>query len=153
MTTRRGRRLGIDVGDVRIGVAVSDPDGILATPVETVAAGPGAIKRLAEIAAEHEVIECVVGLPMGLSGREGPAAIKVRAFCDELLVAVDPVPIRLFDERMSTITADSMLRDSGRSGRGKRSIIDQAAATVILQTALDAERTRGSAPGESMRTI
>ncbi len=147
---RRGRRLGVDVGDARIGVAVSDPDGILATPVETVAAGPRAIPRLAEIAREHEVLECVVGLPMGLSGREGPAAIKVRAFCAELATAIDPVPIRLFDERMSTISADAMLRHSGRSGRGKRSIIDQAAATVILQTALDSERTRGSAPGESI---
>jgi putative Holliday junction resolvase len=152
MTTRRGRRLGVDVGDVRIGVAISDPDGILATPVETVAAGPGAIERIAQIVAEHEVFECIVGLPMGLSGREGPAAIKVRAFCAELLAAIDPVPIRLFDERMSTITADSNLRQSGRSGRGKRSIIDQAAATVILQTALDSERTRGSAPGERTTT-
>lgn len=150
MTSRRGRRLGIDVGDVRIGVAVSDPDGILATPVETVAAGPGAIKRLAELVREHEVLECVVGLPVGLSGREGPAATKVRAFCAELLAAIDPVPIRLFDERMSTMTADSMLRQSGRAGRTRRSVIDQAAATVILQTALDSERTRGSAPGESM---
>jgi putative Holliday junction resolvase len=147
---RRGRRLGVDVGDARIGVAVSDPDGILATPVETVAAGPKAIGRLAELAREHEVLECVVGLPMGLSGREGPAAVKVRAFCVELGEAIDPVPIRLFDERMTTVSADAMLRHSGRSARGKRSIIDQAAATVILQTALDAERTRGSAPGESV---
>jgi putative Holliday junction resolvase len=150
VTFRRGRRLGIDVGDVRIGVAVSDPDGILATPVETVAAGPGAITRLAELVREHEVLECVVGMPVGLSGREGPAATKVRAFCTELLAAIEPVPIRLFDERMSTMTADSMLRQSGRAGRTRRSVIDQAAATVILQTALDSERTRGSAPGESM---
>ena len=147
---RRGRRLGVDVGDARIGVAVSDPDGILATPVETVAAGPRAIPRLAEIVLEHDVLECVVGLPMGLSGREGPAATKVRAFCAELATAIAPVPIRLFDERMTTVSADAMLRHSGRSARGKRSIIDQAAATVILQTALDAERTRGSAPGESV---
>jgi putative Holliday junction resolvase len=147
---RRGRRLGVDVGDVRIGVAVSDPDAMLATPVETVAAGADAIGRLVELVREYEVIECVVGLPMGLSGREGPAAIKVRAFCAELLAAIEPIPIRLFDERMSTITADSNLRASGRKGKGKRSVIDQAAATVILQTALDSERTRGSAPGESM---
>lgn len=150
MTFRRGRRLGIDVGDVRIGVAVCDPDGMIATPVETVAAGPSAIRRLVELVDEYEVMECVVGLPMGLSGREGPAATKVRAFCSDLMTAINPVPIRLFDERMSTITADSMLRQSGRSGRGRRSVIDQAAATVILQTALDSERTRGSAPGESM---
>ncbi|MCW2831960.1 MAG: Holliday junction resolvase RuvX [Aeromicrobium sp.] len=147
---RRGRRLGVDVGDVRIGVAVSDPDGILATPVETVAAGPNAVARLAQLVQEHEVLECVVGLPIGLSGREGPAVVKVRTFCDELSAAIDPVPIRLFDERMSTMTADSMLRQGGRSGKGRRSVIDQVAATVILQTALDAERIRGSAPGESM---
>ncbi|QGG41703.1 Holliday junction resolvase RuvX [Aeromicrobium yanjiei] len=146
---RRGRRLGVDVGDVRIGIAVSDPDGILATPVETVAAGPGAIPRIAELVAELDVLECVVGLPMGLSGREGPAATKVRAFCAKLLPAISPVPIRLFDERMTTTSAHSLLRQGGRSSRTTRGIIDQAAATVILQTALDSERTRGSAPGES----
>ncbi len=147
---RQGRRIGIDVGDVRIGVAVCDPDGMLATPVETVAAGPGAIGRLAELAREYDAIECVVGMPVGLSGREGPAARKVRAFCDDLLAAIDPMPIRLFDERMSTMTAESLLRQGGRSGSSKRSVIDQAAATVILQTALDSERTRGSAPGETL---
>lgn len=147
---RRGRRLGVDVGDVRIGIAVSDPDGILATPVETVPAGPGAIPRIAELVDELEVLECVVGLPMGLSGREGPAAVKVRAFCAELLPAIQPVPIRLFDERMSTTSAHGLLRQGGRTSRTTRGIIDQAAATVILQTALDSERTRGSAPGESM---
>ncbi|MGA8987796.1 Holliday junction resolvase RuvX [Aeromicrobium sp.] len=147
---RRGRRIGVDVGDVRIGVAVSDPDGILATPVETVPAGPQAIGRLAALVAENDALECVVGLPVGLSGREGPASIKVRAFCAELAPAIAPVPIRLFDERMSTMTADSNLRHSGRSGSARRTVIDQAAATVILQTALDSERTRGSAPGESL---
>ena len=140
----------MDVGDVRIGVAVSDPDGILATPVETVPAGPQAIARLAQLVVEFEAIECVVGLPVGLSGREGRAAAKVRAFCVDLLAAIEPVPVRLFDERMSTMTADGQLRDSGRSGASKRTVIDQAAATVILQTALESERTRGSAPGETL---
>lgn len=147
---RAGRRIGVDVGDVRIGVAVCDPDGMLATPVETVAAGPDAIGRLAELVREYEAIECVVGMPIGMSGREGPAAIKVRAFCADLLEAIDPVSIRLFDERMSTMTAESLLRERGRSGSSRRSVIDQAAATVILQTALDSERTRGSAPGETL---
>ena len=150
MTMRRGRRIGVDVGDVRIGVAVSDPDGILATPVASVPAGPTAIARIAELVSEYDVLECVVGLPVGLSGREGPAAAKVRTFCAELLTAIDPVPIRLFDERMSTMTAESQLRLSGKSGAARRTVIDQAAATVILQTALDTERTRGSAPGESL---
>jgi putative Holliday junction resolvase len=136
------------VGDVRIGVAVSDPDGMLATPLETVPAGRDALARLAAIVAEHDALECVVGLPLSLSGREGPAAVKVRAFAGGLRDAIAPVPVRLVDERMSTMTADGQLRESGRSGAGKRAIIDQAAATVILQAALDAERTRGTAPGE-----
>lgn len=147
---RHGRRLAIDVGDVRIGVAVSDPSGYIATPVETVPAGKHAMDRLAELVAEFEPLECVVGLPLSLSGREGPAAVKVRAFAAELAARIAPVPIRLFDERMSTMTADSLLRERGKSGAKKRSIIDQAAATVILQTALDTERTSGSVPGETL---
>jgi len=145
---RSGRRVGVDVGDVRIGVAVSDPDGMLATPLETVPAGPEAVARLAAIVAEHEALECVVGLPISLSGREGPAAAKVRKFAGVLGEAIAPVPVRLVDERMSTMTADGLLHHTGRSAKDKRAIIDQAAATVILQTALDAERTRGTAPGE-----
>lgn len=147
---RRGRRLGVDVGDVRIGVAVCDPDGLVATPLETVAAGPDAIGRLAALATEVDALELVVGLPVSLSGREGPAAAKVRVFARALADTVAPTVVRLFDERMSTMTADSLLREGGRSGRSRRSVIDQAAATVILQTALDTERTRGSAPGETI---
>lgn len=150
---RRGRRVGIDLGDVRIGVATCDPEGILATPYETVPAGKGALERIAAIVDEVQAIECVVGMPVGLSGREGPAAAKVRAICDQLSPLVDPVLIRLVDERMSTMTADLLLRQQGkRSGVDRRQVIDQAAATVILQTALDAERTRGSAPGETFMT-
>ncbi len=147
---RRGRRIGVDLGDVRIGVAVCDPDGILATPYETVPAGSGALARIAAIVQEISAVECVVGMPIGLSGREGPAATKVRGVCNILSPLIDPVLIRLVDERMSTMTADHLLRQQGkRSGVDRRQVIDQAAATVILQTALDAERTRGTAPGET----
>lgn len=153
---RRGRRLGIDLGDVRIGVATCDPDGLIATPVETIQQGAGAMTRLVALAEEYQVIEVVVGLPLSLSGREGPAAAKVRAFAAELASAVAPVAVRLVDERMSTMTADSHLRASGmagtnkQSGKKRRAVIDQAAATVILQSALDAERTRNEPPGEGM---
>ena len=153
---RSGRRLGVDVGDVRVGVATCDPDGLIATPVETVPAGRDCLQRLAELAREYDVIEVVVGLPVSLSGREGPAAVKVRAFAAELAPAVSPVSVRLVDERMSTMTADSHLRASGmagtnkQSGRKRRAVIDQAAATVILQAALDAERTRNEPPGEGV---
>lgn len=147
---RHGRRLGVDVGDVRIGVATCDPDGLLATPVETVAAGERAIERLVELAAEHEVIEVVVGLPRSLSGREGPAAAKVREFAKALARGVSPVPVRLVDERLSTMAAQGQLRASGRPGRKKRAVIDQVAATVILQSALERERLQGSAAGEGV---
>ena len=147
---RRGRRLGIDVGSVRIGVAVCDPDGLVATPFETVAAGDGAIARIAEIAAEVEAMEIVVGLPVSMNGRESHAAVGVRTFVQELRPALGDAAVRLFDERMTTMSADSLLRAGGRSGRSKREVIDQAAATVILQAALDAERTRGVPPGETI---
>ncbi len=147
---RRGRRLGVDVGDVRSGVAVCDPDGLVATPLETVPAGRDAVARLAALAEEVDALELVVGLPVSLNGREGPAAVKVRGFAEGLREAVDPRVVRLFDERMSTMTADSLLREGGRPGRKRRQVIDQTAAAVILQTALDTERTRGSAPGETI---
>ena len=150
---RVGVRLGVDVGDARIGVAASDPSGLLATPVETVAAGDGAIARLCALTHEHEAVEVVVGLPRSLSGGLGPAARKVRAYAVELASAVAPVPVRLVDERLSTVTADQTLRTQGKRGKDKRAVIDQAAAVVILQTALDTERTSGAAPGETLGTV
>ena len=96
---RFGVRLGIDPGDARIGVARSDPSGMLATPVETVRRGKGDLTRIAEILAEENAVEVVVGLPRSLSGREGPAAVKVRQFALDLARQVAPVPVRLCDER------------------------------------------------------
>jgi putative Holliday junction resolvase len=110
---RGGRRLGVDVGDVRVGVATCDPEGLIATPVETIRQGLEAIPRLVALAREYAVVEIVVGLPVSLSGREGPAAAKVRTFASGLASAVAPVSVRLVDERMSTMTADSQLRASG----------------------------------------
>lgn len=148
MTWRRGRRLGVDVGDARIGVASCDPDGLIATPVETVQAGPSAIARLRALVEEYEALEVVVGLPLGLSGREGPAAVKVRAFAQQLAAAVPQISVRLVDERLSTVAGQAQLHASGRTTKSSRSVIDQAAAVVILQSAIDAERSRGTAPGE-----
>ena len=145
---RHGVRLGIDPGDARIGVARSDPSGFLATPVETVRRGKGDLARIAAILAEEEAVEVVVGLPRSLSGREGPAAAKVREFAAALARRVAPVPVRLVDERMTTVSAEAMLRDQGRKGGKRRAVVDQAAAVLILQHALDTERTTGNAPGE-----
>jgi len=145
---RPGVRLGIDPGDARIGVARSDPSGFLATPVETVPRGAGDLARIGAILAEEAAVEVVVGLPRSLSGREGPAAVKARKFALELARQVAPVPVRLCDERLTTVSAEAMLRDRGRKGARRRAVVDRAAAVVILQHALDTERARGSAPGE-----
>ena len=145
---RFGVRLGIDPGDARIGVSRSDPSGMLATPVETVRRGKGDLARIAQILAEENAVEVVVGLPRSLSGREGPAAVKVREFAHELARRVAPVPVRLCDERLTTVSAEAMLRDRGRKGAKRRAVVDQAAAVVILQQALETERARGSMPGE-----
>src|SRR6476661_4742979 len=149
---RHGVRLGIDPGDARIGVARSDPSGFLASPVETVRRGKGDLRRIAQILAaeaeESTVLEVVVGLPRSLSGREGPAAAKVREFASALARRLAPVPVRLVDERMTTVSAEAMLRDQGRKGGKRRAVVDQAAAVLILQHALDTERATGAAPGE-----
>lgn len=147
---RHGTRLGIDVGDARIGVARSDPSGMIATPVETVRRGKGDLRRIRQIAAEAEAIEVVVGLPRSLSGGEGPAAARVREFALRIARAVSPVPVRLVDERLSTVSAEAVLRDQGRKGQKRRAVVDQAAAVVILQNALDTERSAGTAPGETL---
>jgi putative Holliday junction resolvase len=145
---RFGVRLGIDPGDARIGVARSDPSGFLATPVETVPRGPGDLERIAAILLEEEAVEVVVGLPRSLSGGEGPAAAKVREFSAGLARRVAPVPVRLCDERLTTVTAENHLRERGRKGSKRRAVVDQVAAVVILQHALDTERGSGVAPGE-----
>lgn len=145
---RSGVRVGIDPGDSRIGVARSDPSGFLATPVETVRRGGGDVRRIAALVAEVEAVEVVVGLPRSLSGSEGPAAAKVREFAAKVARRVAPVPVRLCDERLTTVSAESILREQGRKGAKRRAVVDQAAAVLILQTALDTERASGQAPGE-----
>lgn len=145
---RWGVRLGLDPGDARIGVARSDPSGFLATPVETVRRGEGDLDRIVTLLAEAEAVEIVVGLPRSLSGGEGPSAKKVRQFARALARQVEPVPVRLCDERLTTVSAEAMLRGQGRKGQKRRAVVDQAAAVLILQHALDTERSTGEAPGE-----
>jgi putative pre-16S rRNA nuclease len=139
-----GARLGVDVGSVRVGVAVSDPDGRLASPLTTLArdAVSGAdLDRLAEIVREREVVEVVVGLPRSLSGRRGPAARAAEEYATALAARVAPVPVRLADERLTTVAATRTLSDRGITGPRQRAVIDQAAAVLILQAWLDAART------------
>ncbi|MFE2504410.1 Holliday junction resolvase RuvX [Streptomyces rubiginosohelvolus] len=152
---RRGRRLAVDVGDARIGVASCDPDGILATPVETVPGRdvPAAHRRLRQIVQEYEPIEVILGLPRSLGGGEGPAAAKVREFAQTFARSIAPVPVRLVDERMTTVTAAQGMRASGVKSKKGRSVIDQAAAVVILQNALESERASGNPPGEGVEVV
>lgn len=129
--------MAVDVGTVRVGVAASDPHRVLASPVETVAApGHG---RVAEIVAEREAVLVVVGLPTSLSGRAASAsAAMARTWAAALEPLVAPVEVRLVDERLTTVAAAAALRASGRSSRGSRGVVDQAAAVALLQGLLDA---------------
>jgi putative holliday junction resolvase len=146
----RGVRLGVDVGQVRVGVAMSDPDGILATPVATlrrdlnaeVDAIPSDIFELARLVDAYQTVEVVVGLPVTLAGKEGPAAVQARAYAERLTRAIAPVPVRLADERMSTVAATRRLAERGVRGKRQRAVVDQAAAVEILQGWLDAQRRR-----------
>jgi putative Holliday junction resolvase len=134
--------VGVDVGSVRIGVAVSDPDGILATPVETVRRDrtDRHLRRLTQLITELEAVEVVVGLPRTLADRTGPSAQDAIALADELARRVAPTPVRLADERLTTVTAQRSLRETGVRARGQKAVIDQAAAVGILQSWLDQRR-------------
>lgn len=146
MTFRRGVRVGLDWGDARIGVARCDPDGILATPYATVAAGEREVADLLAVLAEVEPVEVVVGLPTTLAGTEGPAARTVRERAGRLAAAT-PIPVRLVDERLTTVEASRRLREGGRRVREQRGVIDAAAAATILEHALSIERSRDAPPG------
>jgi putative Holliday junction resolvase len=139
-----GRAMGVDVGTVRVGVALSDPTGTIASPLETVErAKDGAdLDRLAALVVEHEVTEVVVGEPRHLSGASGASAEDASNYAQELADRIPDVPVILIDERLSTVTATSHLRDGGIDSRKQRAVIDQAAAVVILQHFLDSGRPR-----------
>jgi putative Holliday junction resolvase len=146
----RGRRLGVDVGTVRIGVATSDPDGILATPVETVRRDRSDkhVRRLAQLADELEAVEVVVGLPRTLADRSGPSARDAIELAEQLARRIAPTPVRLSDERLTTVSAQRSLRDAGIRAKGQRAMIDQAAAVGILQNWLHQRRAALAAHGE-----
>lgn len=143
---RRGVRLGIDVGRARVGVARCDPDGILATPIETVARDDETIGRILALAVEYDAMELLVGLPANLRGEDTPSTADARTFAAGL-AAASALPVRLVDERLSTVSAHAALRDSGRSQRSSRSIVDQVAAVVLLQQAIDVEKSTGRPAG------
>ncbi|WP_437584934.1 Holliday junction resolvase RuvX [Paramicrobacterium sp. CJ85] len=146
---RTGVRIGIDVGKARIGVSRSDLHGMLATPVETVArdhSGDADLARLRAIIDEADAFEVIVGLPLSLSGAHTPSTDDAVDFATRLADRID-TPVRLVDERLSTVSAHSALHSSGRTHKGSRKIVDQVAAVIILQHAMDAEKTTLTPPG------
>lgn len=151
----RGARLGVDVGSVRVGLAASDPDGLVATPVETLARDaehadgtlPTDLVRIASEVGERAAAVVYVGLPRHLKGTEGAAAEAARSYAERLAALVAPVEVRLVDERMTSVSAHQALHASGRAGRKHRAVVDQVAAVIILQTALDGERASARRSG------
>ncbi|MBT2515995.1 Holliday junction resolvase RuvX [Streptomyces sp. ISL-90] len=150
---RLGVRLGIDVGRARIGVARCDAGALLAVPVETVPRAPDGdadIRRVLELAEEFGAFELVVGHPLSLSGGATASTDDAVVFAERLAGA--GVSVRLVDERLSTVSAQQALRASGRSSRSQRPVIDQVAAVIILQHAIDTERASGREPGRMLTT-
>jgi len=144
---RTGTRIGIDVGKVRVGVARSDALGLMAVPVSTLARET-AIADLVRLASDYEPIEFVCGLPLSLDGSETASTLDAREFAIELSAATH-VPVRLVDERLTTVTAQHALHDASHSTKSGRAMIDQVAATILLESALNAERA-GNTLGETV---
>lgn len=136
-----GRLLGLDVGSKRIGVAVSDETGMLASPVAVVERGRGDREAIKQLISRYDAVALVAGLPTGLSGREGPQAVETRRYADALAKFLD-VPLSYWDERLSTAVAERAMIDSGMRRDARKERIDAAAAAVMLQGYLDHERMR-----------
>ena len=148
---RSGVRVAVDVGTVRVGVAASDPTGTLASPVTVLRRDVRSGRDLAELEAivrDRAAIEVVVGLPRSLRNAEGAAAAAARDYAGRLATVVAPVPVRLLDERLTTVEAARGLRAAGRDSKSARGVVDAAAAVVLLQSALDTERRTDAPVGE-----
>lgn len=147
---RSGVRVGIDVGTVRIGIARSDSDGLVATPVVTIdRTSDKPVDQIVRIVNVLDAFEIVVGLPLSLSGGSTASTQDALLLSREVAQAVN-VPVRLIDERLTTVSAHSALRASGKKQKQTRGVIDQVAAVMILQHALDSERSSGNLPGKEI---
>lgn len=148
MALERGRVMALDMGERRIGVALSDTTRVLATPLTTVrtSSRAAALKQIAALVVQHEAMVLVVGLPLTLNGEIGPQAQIVQAFVEELRQVVD-VPIHLIDERLTSVAAERMMIDLGMKAEQRKARIDEVAASIILQDFLEAQRERGEDEG------
>ncbi|THJ67049.1 Holliday junction resolvase RuvX [Arthrobacter echini] len=150
-----GPKLGVDVGQARVGVAASDRDALLATPVRTLKRDQRRnhdVRLLVREAVERDAVQIVIGLPKNLSGREGASADMARTYAglvaEELARQSRSIPVRLVDERLSTVSAHRSLHAAGLSSREHRKVVDQVAAVEILQHAIDMQRSRGRDVGD-----
>jgi putative Holliday junction resolvase len=145
-----GARLAVDVGAARIGVARCDSAQLLAMPMATIAAGDEAVQQVADLARQASADAVYVGLPLSLSGAVTASTDAACKFAADLAVAVDPIPVRLLDERLTTRSAAAALRDTGHTARSSKHVIDQAAAIVILEHALAFEQRTGVLAGSGV---
>lgn len=147
----RGSRLGVDAGSVRIGIAASDPDGLMAFPAGTVLSGETSVDDIFAIIADRDITCVYVGSPISLSGKDTGSTRMAHSLADEIMTRAQTLHIdldvHLIDERLSTVSAASQLRDAGRNGKTSRAIVDQAAAVVILEQALEIEKRTDSRAG------
>jgi putative Holliday junction resolvase len=146
---RTGRRVAIDYGAARIGVAVSSVDSLISSPLTTVLAGEAALNEVRAVIEEQSPIEVLVGLPLNLSGEHTKSTADAISFAKALAEMID-VEVRMVDERMSTRAAQGQLTASGRNSKVSRSLIDAAAASLILEGALAFEKATGKQPGKSL---
>jgi putative holliday junction resolvase len=146
---RPGVRLGVDVGKARVGIAVCDREGLLATPVATLRREDADARAFRVLAEEYGVMEIVIGLPISMNGGDTASTADAREFARDVAQWIG-VPVRLVDERLSTVSAQRALHASGRRTKGSRPVIDQVAAVIILQNALDIERSAGRPPGTTV---
>lgn len=156
MAQRAGVRLGVDVGDARVGLAATDPDALLATPVMTLRRDPNKgsdLRMLTKIVADRDAAVIYVGLPLSLSGAETSSTQKARDYAAQLAQRLADAEleaeVRLVDERLSTVSAAVKMRTSGVESKDQRDRIDQAAAVEILEHALVMRRTQGVEPGRA----
>ena len=147
-----GVRLALDVGSVRIGVAKCDAEGLLATPLVTIASGPNAVTEVYELVQEFDVKCIYVGKPISLAGKDTASTMAALDFANLLAKQLenDSATVRLIDERLSTVSAQRGMHEAGRNVKQSRDAIDQAAAVVILEHALAIERNSGNFVGEEV---
>ena len=139
------RAIGIDLGEARIGVAISDDLGMMAHPLETIAVKEVAdpVGRIVSFVERDKVGTIVLGMPRNMDGTYGPAAEKTRAFADKLRERIPGCTVRFWDERLTSVAAQKALHEAGRNVKKSRSVIDQVAAQMILQGWLDSQASLG----------